>query len=175
MTALALLANVALTAMLAVACAFDLRSRRIPNRVVVGVALVGLAYAFVTMAPVGAIARAAGGGAVGLALWLPFWLAGVLGAGDVKLAAAAGIWLGAVGAMEAALFSAALGGVLAVVALSRDGGLSVVAARFTVWMFASRTARTIAPELTPHERRLPYGLAISAGAAIAAWAPGLLI
>jgi Flp pilus assembly protein protease CpaA len=31
----------------------------------------------------------------------------------------------------------------------------------------------VVPELTPEERRIPYGLAIAAGAAAAAWVPGM--
>jgi prepilin peptidase CpaA len=152
----------------------DLRSRRIPNRLTALIAVSGAAYAFTATPPPGAILYVLGGGAVGLLLWLPFWIMGKLGAGDVKLAAAAGTWLGAAGAIEAGLFAAAVGGVLAVVALVRGNGVRAAATRFGAWLFASRVTRTLAPELTPPERRIPYGVALAAGAAIAAWFPGLL-
>jgi prepilin peptidase CpaA len=171
---LALLAKVAFTLMLAAACVSDLRSRRIPNRIVVALALGGLVHAFATTTPLAALEHALGGGALGLALWLPFWLARMLGAGDVKLAAASGVWLGVAGTLEASLLGAAGGGVLAVWALTRHGGLRAGAERFGAWMLVSHATRRLGPELTPHERRIPYGLAIAAGAAMALWVPGLI-
>jgi hypothetical protein len=72
------------------------------------------------------------------------------------------------------LLGAVVGGVLALWALARHGGLAAGAARFGAWMLVSRANGGIAPELTPKDRRVPYGLAIAAGAAAAAWIPGLL-
>lgn len=169
-----MLAGAAFTVLLIAACASDLRSRRIPNRIVGAVALGGLAYAFGTMAPPAALEHAIGGSVVGLVLWVPFWLGRVLGAGDVKLVAASGAWLGVAGVVEASLLGAAAGGVLAIWALARHGGIAAGAARFGTWLMASRVTGTIAEEFTPRERRVPYGLAIAAGAAVAAWFPGLV-
>jgi prepilin peptidase CpaA len=152
----------------------DIRSRRIPNRLTAIIAVSGMVYAFTATPPPGAIWQVLGGGAVGLLLWLPFWIMGKLGAGDVKLAAAAGTWLGATGAIEAGLFTAVVGGVLAVIALVRGNGARAAATRFGAWLFASQVTRTLAPELTPPERRIPYGVALAAGSAIAAWFPGLI-
>ncbi len=171
---LGLLAGTAFTLLLASACACDLRSRRIPNRLVAILAVVGVFYAFATTPPSIAITHVVSGGAIGLALWLPFWGMRVLGAGDVKLAAAAGVWLGSAGVLEASLLAAAAGGVLAFWALARHGGAAAGVARFGAWLIASRAAGAIGPELTPKERRVPYGLAIAAGALAAAWFPGLI-
>jgi prepilin peptidase CpaA len=137
-------------------------------------ALMGIVHALVLLPPFVALRLALGGGALGLALWLPFWALKVLGAGDVKLAAAAGTWLGIAGVLEASLLAAAVGGVLAFWALARHGGVAAGMTRFGVWMMASRVTRTIVPELTPKERRIPYGLALAMGAAAAAWFPGLI-
>jgi prepilin peptidase CpaA len=172
--ALAPFANVVLTVLLAAASVSDLRSRRIPNGVVAALALGGIAFALAAMPWRVGLERALGGTAVGLLLWLPFWLAGVLGAGDVKLAGAAGAWLGVAGVVEASLVGAAVGGVLALWTLVRHGGLRMAAVRFGIWLVAARTTRSLVPELTPREHRLPYGLAIAAGAALVAWVPGLI-
>jgi prepilin peptidase CpaA len=169
-----LLAGAAFTLLLAGACVSDLRSRRIPNVIVAALILSGIGYAFATMTPLAALQHTIGGSTVGLALWLPFWFMRVLGAGDVKLAAATGAWLGVVGVVEASLLGAAIGGVLAGWALTRHGGLAAGAARFGAWMLASRITGALAEELTPKERRIPYGLAIAAGGAAAAWFPGLI-
>jgi prepilin peptidase CpaA len=99
---------------------------------------------------------------------------GVLGAGDVKLAAASGAWLGVSGVVEASLIAAVVGGLLAAWALARKGGITAGAARFGAWLFASRVTNRLAPELTPREQRVPYGVAIAAGAALVAWVPGLI-
>ena len=171
---LGLLAGTAFTLLLASACVSDVRFRRIPNRLVGMLVIGGALYAFSTMPASAALPHVLGGGAVGLALWLPFWLMRVLGAGDVKLAAAGGVWLGLSGVIEASLIGAAVGGVIAFWALARNGGVAAGAARFGAWMVASRATGAIGPELTPKERRIPYGLAIAAGAAVAAWFPGLI-
>ncbi|HJU67448.1 MAG TPA: A24 family peptidase [Gemmatimonadaceae bacterium] len=171
---LGLLAGTAFTLMLASACAFDVRFRRIPNRLVAVLAVGGVLYAFSSMPFSAALLQIVGGGAAGLAIWLPFWMLRVLGAGDVKLAAAAGVWLGAGGVVEASLVGAAVGGGIAFWALARNGGIAAGTARFGAWLVASRAAGAIGPELTPRERRIPYGLAIAAGAVVAAWVPGLI-
>jgi prepilin peptidase CpaA len=162
------------TLLLGAVCVSDVRSRRIPNALVASLGIAGMTYALLVMSPLPALKFALGGGATALAVWLPFWLAGVLGAGDVKLAAATGTWLGLSGVIEASLIGAAAGGALALWSLSRHGGLRAGLHRFGVWALASRISKTVAPELTPRERRIPYGLAIAAGAAVAAWVPGLI-
>jgi prepilin peptidase CpaA len=167
------LAGAAFTLLLVIACVSDVRTRRIPNSLVATLAAGGVVYALATMSPIAAVWHAGAGTVIGLALWLPFWAAQVLGAGDVKLVGAAGAWLGAVGVVEASLVGALVGGGIALWSLARHGGLVAGATRFGTWMFVTRATRQIAPELTPHEHRIPYGLAIAAGAAAAAWNPGL--
>jgi|SRR5919108_1721742 prepilin peptidase CpaA len=172
---LALLGGAVFTLLLVVVCVSDLRRRRIPNRLVGTLAVAGIGYALAVMPIVSALRYALGGAAVGLGLWLPFWAMRVLGAGDVKLVAASGTWLGPLGVLEASLYGAALGGLLAVWALARTGGITRVLPRFGTWLFASRVMRRIAPETIPAEKRVPYGLALAAGAAIAGWYPGLIL
>ena len=84
------------TAVLLAACATDVRARRIPNALVLallGGALVRASLAAWTTVPTPGLAAgpvdALLGAACGLALWLPFYVAGAFGAGDVKLFAAA--------------------------------------------------------------------------------------
>ena len=167
-------ANVLLTCLLIAACISDLRTRRIPNGLVGIIGVAGLGHAVVVMPPTKAFLFVLGGGLVGLAIWLPFWVLRVLGAGDVKLMAAAGTWLGAAGAVKASLIAAVAGGLIAIVALARVRGESPVLLRFSAWLLMSRATRSIAPELTPVERRIPYGVALAAGVAIAAWFPQLI-
>jgi prepilin peptidase CpaA len=166
--------HVLLTCLLVAVCISDLRFHRIPNRLIAVIGLAGFAYAFAILPAGRAIVFALGGAGVGLAIWLPFWLLRVLGAGDVKLMAAAGTWLGAVGAVEASLIAAVVGGPMAIWALTRTRSESSAATRFGAWLVMSRLTRSIAPEFTPVEHRIPYGVALAAGAAVAVWFPELL-
>ena len=59
-------------------------------------------------------------GVVAGAVLLPGWLMKFMGAGDVKLMAAIGVWLGAVGlAVEATLCSLIAGGIISLVVAAR--------------------------------------------------------
>ena len=91
---------------LAVASTSDVRSRRIPNRLVVVLALLGLAFSMVTLGPSVGASRALIGFGIGFGLWIPFYALGMLGAGDVKLFAAACCWLAPSQAFGAAFLSA---------------------------------------------------------------------
>ena len=68
----------------------------------------------------GATIASIGGLAVGFALFFPLFALGGMGAGDVKLMAALGAWLGPTDAAWTAIYAAIAGGVMAVsVALAR--------------------------------------------------------
>ena len=75
------------------AAATDARMHRIPNYLTVPTALLGLAYHALAPTGWGAMTALAGFG-VGFALLFIPWLFGGSGAGDVKLLAALGAWLG---------------------------------------------------------------------------------
>lgn len=86
------MATFALAVLLLPATAFDLVRRRIPNRLTVTGLLLGLLWHVVDGRGMGLAFSLGGIGVAGLALLL--WLAGGLGAGDVKLFAAIGAWMG---------------------------------------------------------------------------------
>lgn len=104
----------ALFALLGVAAVSDWRSYRIPNWLTFGGACFALIY--VTMAartPASGAASAFGGLAVGFAAMLPFYALGIMGAGDVKLMAMTGAFLGPQQTLMAVLFTFIAGGVAA--------------------------------------------------------------
>ena len=75
------------------ACVTDIRSRRIPNLLTFGAALA--AIVFHTFASgLDGLSAATFGWLLGVAMFLPFFALGGMGAGDVKLLAALGAWLG---------------------------------------------------------------------------------
>ncbi|MEZ5287851.1 MAG: A24 family peptidase [Vicinamibacterales bacterium] len=95
-----------------VACVTDLRSARIPNVLTFGAISAGLL--FHVAAPIGAGAsEAALGLAAGLLVFFPLFALNALGAGDVKLMAALGTWLGWRAVLSVALYGAVAGGVMA--------------------------------------------------------------
>jgi prepilin peptidase CpaA len=96
-----------------IASVVDLRTRRIPNLVTFPSALLAIIYHSALNGPPGAW-HGVLGWLSGLALFLPFYLLRGMGAGDVKLLAALGAWLGAGRAVWIAIFGSIAGGVLAV-------------------------------------------------------------
>jgi prepilin peptidase CpaA len=154
--------GVVFVALLATACVTDVRSRRIPNRLVLALLACGLVFAIVVQPTLLAPIRATGSFLLGLAIWMPFYLFRMLGAGDVKLFAAASTWLAPGAVLEAALISALVGGVLGLVWFVRTHGLGFTVVRLA---HATREPRVLR-EATPVEsraRRLPYGVAMSLG------------
>jgi len=165
-----------LAAALLGAVAFDLRSRRIPNRLVlagVGLALVLHAVATATgSAPLAGRAWWApfAGLATGLAVLMPLYLLRATGAGDVKLMAMVGTFIGAPATLGAALCTFVAGGLLSLAFMFGRGvaAQSLANVRFllTDWMVRAGSAQGLglAP-LQGTAARLPYGVAIALGTA----------
>lgn len=155
-----------------VACATDLRSRRIPNVLTFGAALAAVAFGAVTGGVSGA-GMAVAGWVVGLALFLPVYLLRGMGAGDVKLLAALGAWAGPGPAVWIALYAAVAGGVFAVaVSLWRGYLGQLVSNLWGLLMFWRVAGVQPMPSLTlatARGPRLPYALPITAGAVAVLW------
>jgi prepilin peptidase CpaA len=164
--------GVALSALLAVACWSDLRARRIPNTLVLVTAAVGFAFGVAGQGWLDGLTRAGSGLVTGLAIWLPFFVFGMLGAGDVKLFAASATFLGARAAIEGALYTALSGGVLAAIFMIANSGLAATAFRIS---HAANQPMLLRQEPSTHGRRLPYALAIAAGVLTALWWPRHLL
>ncbi len=173
-----LLPLIVLGVLLALAVWNDLRTRRIPNTLVFGGALVGLllngvlpAGAGLFIEPFGAIGflGALAGWGVGLALLLPMYALRALGAGDVKMMAMVGAFVGAWPVAGITLLTLLAGGVLALVVALFNGRLKLMVGN-TVQMIKYSLIRSLAGEMAKVEApaeasgRLPYALAIAAGA-----------
>lgn len=159
-----------LIGLLSIAAISDMRTGRIPNWLVCSGVLYALAYN--TLYPayprdIG-ILFALGGLSVGLVALLPAYLLRVLGAGDVKLMAMVGSFIGTSAAVEAVLASLITGGMLAVV-LSLYSGRLPLMLRNLVALFRGTvlTFATVPGGLTVRggrsAGRMPYGLAIALG------------
>jgi prepilin peptidase CpaA len=97
-----------------IGAAIDLRTRRVPNPLTMGLAAIGVLYAAVGIGGL-SLAASLEGLAFGLALMLPGHLIGATGAGDVKLFAAAGAFVGPAHILTAFIYTALAGGVIAIV------------------------------------------------------------
>ncbi len=160
--------------LLAAVCVSDLRTRRIPNALVLAIALTGVVQSTVAHPVLPGLLAALAGFGVGLAIWLPFYALRMLGAGDVKFFATACAWIGPGLGWRAAVLTALVGGVLAVAWVVaglgvRRGGLALALGARTPQM------RGVSAQLPEgHARKLPYGIAMAIGVAVAAWFPHLL-
>lgn len=177
LTHAALLPALVLGGLLAGAVWHDVRARRIPNQLVLWGTLAGLALqASVTPGaglfaePFGALGllRGAYGLGLGLLLLLPMYALGAMGAGDVKLMAMVGAFLGPEEIVGAALFSMMAGGVLAVLAALWQGSLRKVLGNTRV-MLLNSTLRALggdgahlAAPAAP-SGKLAYAIAIAGG------------
>jgi prepilin peptidase CpaA len=154
------------------ACVTDVRASRIPNALTFGAAAAALV--FHTVAPMGhGFTAAFAGWWVGAAMmFFPFALGG-LGAGDVKLVAALGAWLGPMNAVWLAVYAAIAGGVLSVVVATSHGYLKQALAN--VWLLLQHWAvaglRPLHPISLEGSRgpRLAYALPIFAGLLLNLW------
>jgi prepilin peptidase CpaA len=172
-TAVGITAGIVFSAILVAAAVGDVRSRRIPNMLVGGLAVLGLVYSAIAYSLLEGLARGTGGLFTGLVVWLPFYALGWIGAGDVKLFAGAGAWLGPWGALEGALVSALAGAVLALLWMVRSRGLR--ATTEVLGMSAGSPSLLAPADGSSRRSTLPYGVALAFGALWAKWLPGLLL
>jgi prepilin peptidase CpaA len=156
----------------AIASVCDLRTRRIPNSLTFGGAGLGLVYGLWQHGPWG-LALSTGGWLTGVAVFLPFFLLGGMGAGDVKLLGCFGAWLGVSVVLWSALYASLAGGVMALVLAAATGYLSVALGNLRLLVVHWRVMgiRPL-PELTlegSRGPRLPFAIPISVGTLAAMW------
>lgn len=158
--------HIILAAILLVATVTDLRSRRIPNWLTFPAMLLALCLHGATQGWDGFLFSLSGLG-LGLGVMLIPFVFGVMGAGDVKLMAAAGAFLGAAGVLKAFLFTSIAGGAYALIVLAIKPSLLVATLRnirdtFGVFMATKQFSYTPA-EGYGRLPKLAYGAAIAVG------------
>jgi prepilin peptidase CpaA len=144
----------------------DLWSRRVPNKLTLGLATLGITLAVMGLSGLSPM-TAFGGLVVGLLLMLPGHVLGGTGAGDVKLLAALGTLLGPSGIAVAFLYSAIAGGVLALIVAVRRRVLRETVER-TAALVRTRAGSVAAIEDTAKNNRFAFAPAIAIGALAAA-------
>jgi prepilin peptidase CpaA len=157
---------IAVAAGTGLAAAVDLRTRRVPNSLTLGIAAVGITLSAAGLDGV-PLTAALEGMAVGLLLMLPGYALGKSGAGDVKLLAAAGTLLGPQSIAMAFLFAAIAGSALAVVVAIRRGRLRETLENTAV-LVTTGGANVAEIENPSTNNRFAYAPAIAVGAIAAA-------
>lgn len=155
-----------------IACAFDLRTRRIPNWLTFGAAVAGLVFHVVT-GGISGVAQGLGGWGTGIALLLAPYALGGMGAGDVKLVGALGAWLGPGDTFWLAMYTGIAGAVMALVVGAWHGYLREALNNLWLLLTHWRVAgiRPL-PELTlctSRGPRLAYAVPILAGTLVMLW------
>lgn len=159
-----------LIALLAVAAVIDYRTYKIPNWLTVPGAALALAYAAaVPFSPKLGFLWALGGCALGLFMLLPLYMVKVMGAGDVKLMAMAGAFLGVSDTFYAILCTFIVGGIAALgyALLHGATGRMLGNIKTDVQSILLQAAGGIRPvsmlAAGKSVGRLPYGVSISIG------------
>ena len=164
--------HIAAFALATMACAWDLRTGRIPQAITLGGAAVGVAYHAATGGSSAGVASLAGWGIGLLVFLLPFALGG-LGAGDVKLLGALGAWLGAGNVLWLALYTGVAGGVLALVVALSHGYLRQAWQNIYVLLahWRANGVRPLEDVTLEHSRgpRFAYAVPILAGTVVTLW------
>jgi prepilin peptidase CpaA len=118
--------------------------------------------------PLSGIGTALLGAATGLLLLLPSYLLRAMGAGDVKLMAAVGAFLGPMAVAGAAILTFVAGGLLSLSVALASGSMRRVARNLQVMILTIFTGRATGMALkdVPTTGRLPYAVAIACGTAL---------
>lgn len=170
-----------LMACLLAAVITDLRSRRIPNTLVLaGITLAVVAHSLALGSANVPLAGSVwwsplAGLATGLLVLMPLHLMRALGAGDVKLLGMVGAFVGAPTVLSTALYTLLAGGLLSLAVMLATGvasrtltNLRFQVSEWTAWAMRLNGRRL--PMLAPLQTtaaRLPYALAISVGSVMA--------
>lgn len=156
------------TLMLVVAAAIDGYKLKVPNWITFPMILSGWAISTISFGWEG-LGWSLAGTAVGLALLLPAYAIGGMGAGDVKLLAGVGAWVGCEITLYAFCVSAIVGGVIAVaMVLSRKAWQKHYYQFWTIWnevitIRDPEQLATIAAQRKSSMLLLPYGIPIAIG------------
>lgn len=149
---------------------WDVKSRRVPNLVSYSGILTGIAMRSTVLGWRG-LAAALAGGAIGGGIFFLLYLVRGMGAGDVKLMAAVGCFVGVPAVFHVMLACALAGGIMALtVALYRSSALRTLRNVWELLRFHAAHGPQVHPTLNidnPQATRLPYALAIAAGSGYA--------
>ncbi len=151
---------------------FDYRGHRIPNALTFGGVIAGLTFSIIGLSGGVTLVESIAGVGVGMAMLMPMYAMRIMGAGDVKLLAMAGAFLGPLGIFWACLYSLMFGGLLAVIWIVANQGLRVTIQQcIGSWVVARHGDGNELSESgvsLNSESKMPYAAAIGFGVLTAA-------
>jgi prepilin peptidase CpaA len=147
------------------AAIIDLAIRKIPNMLLLAGSIGALGLHCSAAAPGAALGSALGGALVGFAMFLPLYALRGMAAGDVKLMATVGLFLGPVWTVHACILTWCAGGVMALVMILFTRRWSAAYANVRA-LLQALLLRVGAPPLASalagkSVGSMPYGLAIA--------------
>lgn len=141
-------------ALIILAALSDLKEFRIPNQISLALLALYPLYVLASPTPVGWLMALAVGSLVFVA-GLTLFFCGLVGGGDVKFLAATSLWAGAGLTLPLLVVMGLAGGVL---------GLTALGVQYVRRYRSTGIAGVIVPDTTIAAPKLPYGVAIAAGA-----------
>lgn len=159
--------EIALVAMVTAAALSDLRTRRIPNWITLPGAVMGFALQVFYGGRHGALASLAGAG-LGLGIFIALYIAGGMGAGDVKLFSAVGALTGPQSLIVVFVLTGLLGGIAAAALAASRGRLRETLEKTGELMLDLgrlrwQEVRGASTAAGSDPLRLPYGVVIAGG------------
>jgi prepilin peptidase CpaA len=162
--------NGTLFVLLIVAALIDFRTHKIPNWLVLAGTLFGIIYnlAYPPFVQAGILWPLEGMG-LGFIIFLPLYLIGVMGAGDVKLMAMVGSIIGPVDMIWVLLYTMIVGGALSVLlVLLRGTAMRMFQNLLTIFRLGFMSTLSghkpqFGIDTTASAGKLPYGVAIAIG------------
>lgn len=149
----------------------DYKEKRVPNWLNAAIALVGFAVQAAYFGW-GGVAHGACGMLVGFSVLIGFWLMHAMGAGDVKLMAAIGVWFGPMMTFAAFCVGALIGGAIASAMILSAGKFWHAFANFQTIMVKVKRMDTLfgdyasAKSFGDTSQLLPYGVPLTIGSVI---------
>ena len=150
---------------------FDYAQRRVPNWLNLALIIAGFVVQGCYFGSAGLV-TGLWGLLAGFSLLIVPWLMHGMGAGDVKLLAAIGVWLGPLLTFYSFALGAVIGGLVALVMIVSTGRLQMACANMGVILMKCSTRETIfsefgsAKSFSATSQLLPYGVPLTAGTLI---------
>ena len=152
----------------------DIKQHRIPNWLIVIAMIAGLSLQFILRSWEG-LTFSLSGLAVGFLILIPFYIKGGMGAGDVKLMAAVGVFLGFESTLLAVAYTLFAGSIMGIFLLVLLGGIKAAMRRYYTslkyLLYTNNIGLSYIPP-PPDEAaavKFPYAAAICAGTIAAMW------
>lgn len=160
------LTNLGLAVMVTTAAVWDVRTRRVPNWLVVSGLLAALLAQCLEHGVLAGSWAWLLGTATGLGLFLGIYLLGGMGAGDVKLMGAVGAFMAPAGALHVAIVSFMVGGALALAMMLVRGNAHRTFANVSALLLSlpfGGKATAAGHDMKDRTTQVPYAVAIALG------------